>query len=84
MPDGLKDQIRDIITTTLALDESELSDDLSQKDCARWTSLNHMLLMVALEEHFGVTLSLNEMVSMVSLPLILEVLGAHAAARAAA
>ena len=80
MPEGLNDEIREIIATTLALDEHAVAPDLTQNNCARWTSLNHMLLMVALEERFSVTLSMNEMLSMVSVPRIVEVLRGHAMA----
>ena len=46
----LLDQVREIMASTFALDESDLPDDVSQQTCRRWTSLQHMTLMVALEE----------------------------------
>jgi acyl carrier protein len=73
-PAALTRQIRETIATTLSLDESHVPDSINQAECAQWTSLNHMLLMVALEEQFGVVLSMNEMFSMVSLESIVSVL----------
>jgi acyl carrier protein len=60
------------------LDESELPDDVSQQTCRRWNSLQHMTLMVALEEHFGVRLSMADMTAMKSLPLIVATLARYA------
>ncbi|MDQ6671970.1 MAG: acyl carrier protein [Chloroflexota bacterium] len=79
MQDGgaLSDQVREIISTALALDESEVTNSINQNNCARWTSLSHMLLMVAIEEHFGVELAMHEMLAMVSLERIVDVLRSH-------
>lgn len=68
------DQIREIMAETFALDESELPDDVSQQSCRRWTSLQHMTLMVALEEQFGVRLSMADMAAMKSMPQIVATL----------
>ena len=74
----LTEQVREIMAATFALDENELPDDVSQQTCRRWNSLQHMTLMVALEEHFGVRLSMADMTAMKSLPLIVATLARHA------
>jgi acyl carrier protein len=79
----LTDQVREIMAETFALDQCELPDDISQQTCRRWTSLQHMTLMVALEEQFGVRLSMADMAAMKSLPQIVATLGARAAGAAA-
>ncbi len=76
---ALMEQVREIMATTFGVEESEMPTDVSQQNFARWTSLNHMTLVVALEERFGITLSMNEMTSMTTLPKILEVLTHHGA-----
>jgi acyl carrier protein len=73
----LRDRVRDLLATTFVMDSSELPDDASQQTCARWTSLYHMMLLVVLEEQFGVSLSMDEMTSMTSLPKIVAVLKGH-------
>ena len=70
----LIDQVREVLATTLGMDVSELRDDVSQANCSRWTSLYHMVLLVALEEHFECTFSMDEMTSMTSLERIMDVL----------
>jgi acyl carrier protein len=72
--DILTGQVREILAETFGIDESELPDSPSQATYARWSSLLHMVLLVALEEHFSVTFSMDEMTSMTSLDRILEVL----------
>lgn len=73
----LRDRVRDLLATTFVMEPSELPDDASQKNCARWTSLYHMMLLVVLEEQFDVSFSMNEMTSMTSLAEILAVLKGH-------
>ena len=63
-------RVREIMADTFGMDEDELPDDVSQQSCRRWTSLQHMTLMVALEEEFSTRLSMADMASMKSLPQI--------------
>ncbi len=71
---SLAGQVRQIMADTFGIDESELPENPSQANFARWTSLLHMVLLVAIEEQFEVTLSMDEMTSMTSLDCILAVL----------
>ena len=76
MPDRsqLAEDVRQIMASTFRMEEGDLADDTSQAVCPRWTSLNHMMLLVALEERFGISFSMNEMLTMTSLPQIVDVL----------
>jgi acyl carrier protein len=75
----LFDRVRELMATTFLMDASELPADASQQTCARWTSLYHMMLLVVLEEEFGISFSMEEMTSMTSLPRIISVLKGHGA-----
>jgi acyl carrier protein len=66
MSDRSAAEVRKIIGRALMLDEAELPEVLSQDTCARWTSLYHLTLIVALEEHFGVSFTTEEIISMTS------------------
>jgi acyl carrier protein len=81
--DQLIEQVRELMATTFDMDPAELPDDISQADCARWTSAYHLVLLVALEDQFGCTFSMEEMTSMTSLQHIVEVLQSRAVAAAA-
>jgi citrate synthase len=45
--------VRDLIAETLDIDESEVHGDLGLHSVAEWSSLDHVTLMVAIEERFG-------------------------------
>ena len=72
--DTLAGQVRQIMAETFSEDELDLPADISQATFGRWTSILHMVLLVALEEQFGVTFSMDEMTSMTSLDRIVDVL----------
>jgi acyl carrier protein len=71
-------QVRTVIAESLDLDEDQLPDEPSQDTVARWSSLGHLVLVLNLEERFGVSFSMEEMVTMTSARRILEVLGRRA------
>ena len=75
----LIEQVREVIATTLGMDAAELGDDASQANCPRWTSVYHMVLLVALEEQFECSFSMDEMTSMTSLERIVDVIKCQAA-----
>jgi acyl carrier protein len=79
----LIEQVRAIMAASFGMDETDLPDDVSQQTCRRWSSLQHMTLMVSVEETFGVRLSMNEMAAMKSLPQIVSTLERHLAGAAA-
>jgi acyl carrier protein len=72
-------QVREIMADTFGIDESDLPGNASQATFARWTSVIHMVLLVAFEEHFGLTFSMDEMISMTSFDHVLDVLRSKAA-----
>jgi acyl carrier protein len=72
-------QVREIMANTFGVDESDLPEDVEQGSYNRWTSLYHMTLLLALEEHFGVSFSMEEMPEMTSVPRIIGALERHGA-----
>jgi acyl carrier protein len=74
---ALRGQVRELIASTFLMDIEEVSDDLSQDNCGRWTSLYHMMLLVVLEERFGAHFTMDEMASMTSLSRIVSILKSH-------
>jgi acyl carrier protein len=76
----LIEQVRETMADVFGLDETDLPADPSQATLSAWTSLKHMLLMVGLEERFGVELSMDEMLAMKSQADIVRILHSRAAA----
>jgi acyl carrier protein len=70
----LSGQVRELMADTFGIDESDLPEAPSQATFARWTSILHMVLVAALEEHFGLRFSMDEMIGMTSFDQIITVL----------
>jgi acyl carrier protein len=71
---GGMDEVRRVIAGALFMDETELPALVSQDTCARWTSLYHLTIVVALEERFGVSFTTEEILEMTSAGAIVRVL----------
>jgi len=56
---------------------SAIGDDASPDTIENWDSLRHMNLVLALEEEFGIELTDDQTVEIMSYPLIKIVLGEH-------
>lgn len=64
----MKEKVKDILKSTLELDT--VSDEISQYNCERWDSLNHLNVIVALEEEFDLSFEPEDITSMNSLDII--------------
>ena len=62
----MNSELDKIFIETLKLDPNGLSDELTMGQVESWDSLQHMDLIVAIEEHFGIMFSGDEIVDMVS------------------
>jgi acyl carrier protein len=76
---ALAGQVRQVMVDTFGIDDSDLPENPSQTNFARWTSLLHMVLLVALEEQFELTFSMDDMTSMTSLDRIVNIINARLA-----
>ena len=57
--------------------EGEITPATSRRDVPKWDSLQHVALVAAIEEQFGITLSMDEMVEMRSVKDICNILDRH-------
>ena len=74
MPDRLvNDEIFELISDLFNVDLQEVSLDSSPDTVPAWDSLGHMRLMAAIEERFGLTLSPEEQVDMLTVDLVVEI-----------
>jgi acyl carrier protein len=62
----------------------ELRDDLTARDVAGWDSLNHVNLMILIEEEFGVRFSTGEVSALQDVGELRRLLAAKTAVRQAA
>lgn len=64
----MKDRIKEVLRRVFELDE--VCDNISQTTCARWDSLNHLNLIVELEDEFNVSFEPEDIAEMKSLDMI--------------
>jgi len=57
--------------------EGDITPATSRKDVPKWDSLQHVALVAAIEEQFGITLSMDEMVEIRSVKDICNILDRH-------
>lgn len=68
----IKEQIKKIMTKVFEIEPSLVNDEISQKNTGQWDSLNHLNLIVEIEEEFDVSFSPEQIGSMTSLKKILD------------
>jgi acyl carrier protein len=73
----MTEDLRDVFVDLFELEPEQISDDLGREDVELWDSLNHLRLISAVEEHYGVKLSMAEIESIDGVPRLLAVLSAH-------
>ena len=56
----MKPELRSVVAGTLGLSPDEVTADTSRQSEPAWDSLNHLRLVTAVEEAFGVKLSMAE------------------------
>ena len=67
-------RVCDLMGDVLSVSEDEITLVTKQEDLANWDSLQHLNLMLALEDDFDVTLDVSDMQRLTSVRAILEYL----------
>jgi len=66
----MEDKIKRIMSNIFNIDVESINGDSSPDSIESWDSFNQMNLIVSLEEEFDIELDDNEILEMVSYPLI--------------
>jgi acyl carrier protein len=66
-------QIREIMAETLDIDPGTISPGFGREDAPLWDSLTHLRLITALEEAFGITMTMQEVNEMTTFEQIQRV-----------
>jgi acyl carrier protein len=75
----MKERVFQTVSRVFGVPLAEVSEQSSPETIASWDSLKHMNLIVALEEEFGVSFTDEEIMSLLSVDLILGMLSARLA-----
>ena len=64
----MRDKIKKVLKKVFEL--NEVHDSISQTTCAKWDSLNHLNLIIELEDEFNVSFEPEDIAEMKSLDII--------------
>jgi acyl carrier protein len=67
----------EIVAELFELDPAAVDDALTQEDVELWDSMNHLRLVSAVEEEFGIKLSMQEIESIRSLATLQALVEQH-------
>jgi acyl carrier protein len=70
----VEEQLKQVMADILAIDANSIDGSTTKDGTASWDSLNHINLIVALEQEFNVSFEVSEIESMMSFSDILETL----------
>ncbi len=73
----MRERIKEVMASVFDVSADGIPDDADTENVAEWDSLGHMNLMLALEAEFGVGLSTEVMLELLSLGEIEAFLRAH-------
>ena len=73
----IEERIRRVLSEVLDLDPSDVSADTSKETVQAWSSLQHLTVVLALEEEFEIQFDEDETLSIVSFPLIVAAVSDH-------
>jgi acyl carrier protein len=70
-------RLNSVVANALRVDPSALTDDLEFNSIPEWDSVNHVALILSLEETYGLTISDEQIVTLTRLRTIREFIEAH-------
>jgi acyl carrier protein len=70
-------EIREIMSKVFEIEVSEITDIASQKDIVKWDSLQHLNLIVEIEDKFDISIDPEDISAMVTVEKIIEVVNKY-------
>jgi acyl carrier protein len=69
----MKNKLLIILADAISVEPASLSDESSPDNTPEWDSFAHMSMIAAIEQEFKISLTLDEVIAMQTLPKIVEV-----------
>ena len=70
----MEESVKQIISDIFELNISEINEDMTMDDVKLWDSMNHINLVLAIEEEFSISLDVSDIEEMISFYDIISVL----------
>jgi acyl carrier protein len=67
-------KLQELIALTFGMPAEEITPSTARDDIPAWDSVGHLNLMLALEDAFALTLDIEDMARLATIPAILEYL----------
>ena len=74
--DDIKNRLQNIFRDVFGQDNLEITDLSSPDNIDEWDSLTHITILEAVQDEFGVSFSLDEMIEMVDVEKIINAISA--------
>lgn len=75
--ESLQEQIREIMAVLFSMDAADIGPESSIETVEKWDSLQHVNLMMALEQEFDVRIDVEDAVEMTSFTAVCETLSRY-------
>jgi acyl carrier protein len=70
-------EIKEIISRVFEIELSEITDKSSQKDIVKWDSLQHLNLIVEIEDKYDISIEPEDISDMVTIEKIVEIINKY-------
>ncbi len=67
-------QVKTIFSNLFSIEPSQIHSKLSATDVDKWDSLQHLNLVVAIEEEFGISIDAEQITEMLTYELIISLI----------
>ena len=68
----MENKIKEVLSEVLEIDISNITNEIAQENCVKWDSLQHLNIMVELEEALDLSFEPEEIADMITFEKILE------------
>tara|TARA_Y100000385_G_scaffold277360_1_gene324229 strand:- start:1335 stop:1559 length:225 start_codon:yes stop_codon:yes gene_type:complete len=68
----MENKIKEVLSEILEIDLSEITNEITQENCVKWDSLQHLNIMVELEDVLDLSFEPEEIADMITFEKILE------------
>jgi len=74
MTTTIENKLKEIIATVFEIDAEKINTDFAAKNVEKWDSMNHMNLIVAVEEEFDMEIDEDDILDLMSFKAFAEYL----------
>jgi acyl carrier protein len=67
-------EVKEVLAKVLEIDIATILDNATQKDIAKWDSLQHLNLIVEIEDKYDVSIDPEDISEMLSIDKIIEII----------